>query len=175
LRRTLSREPTVVKPVVISLTLVLLLGVAAYYAYQDPRVRDLFEPAVQKDDPLEFLRNIDVPESRPRVSDPPRASTTTPPAPPGSPAAGPGPSATAPAEVANQVPNAEVGSVLIQVLKARKLAAGISLGVTDTEIAVYGSVATQEHLDQIVEILEKGRESRTINVSAVRIGDPATP
>lgn len=163
------------KPVLIFLTLVILLGAVAYYAYQDPRVQALFEPTVQKDDPLEFLRNIEVPEAPPKVPDRPRATAPTSPEGPASPASGSEPRAAPTTEVVNQVPNAEVGSVLIQVLKARKLAAGISLGVTDTEIAVYGSVATQEQLDQIVAILEKGRESRVVNVSAVQIGDPATP
>ncbi len=154
----------------------LTLGAAflAAAAWREPRIRALFTTTPPRKDPLAFLRDVKIP-------DPPPVRETEAPGPP--PAGGPAPEqkqspnaapSQAPA-VSNQVPNPEVGRVLMQVLKARKLADGISLGVSDTEIVVHGTVPSQEHLQKIVEILEKGREARSIDLSKVQVGTGRAP
>lgn len=153
------------------------VGLAALIAaaWQEPRIRALFTSAPARKDPLAFLRNVRVPDPPPAREKPaPGARRQThPPDVPPPPAGNPGPE-PAPV-VANQVPNPEVARVLMQILRARKLASGISLSVSDTEIAVHGSVASQEQLDQIVAIIEKGRETRRLDLSRVQIGTPETP
>jgi hypothetical protein len=144
-------------------------------AWQEPRIRALFSSSPVRKDPLAFLRDVKVPDSPPAGEKPvsgvsrPIQAPADPHPPAGAPAAEPAASA------ANQVPNPEVARVLMQVLRARKLAGGISLGVSDTEIVVHGSVPSQEHLDKIVAILERGREARRLDISRVQIGTPETP
>ncbi len=154
----------------------LALGAAllAVAAWREPRIRALFTTAPPRKDPLAFLRDVKIP-------DPPPARETKAPGPP--PAGGPAPQqmqsrSVAPSQApaaANQVPNPEVGRVLMQILKARKLADGLSLGVSDTEIVVHGTVPSKEHLQKIVEILEKGREARSIDLSQVQVGTGQAP
>lgn len=144
-------------------------------AWQEPRIRALFSSSPAKKDPLAFLRDVTVPDPLPAQETPvsgdhrPTQPTDAPPPASGKPA--PEPAAVA----SNQMPNPEVARVLIQVLRARKLASGISLSVSDTEIAVHGSVPSQEHLDQIMAILEKGREARRVDLTRVQIGTAETP
>lgn len=142
----------------------------ALVAWQDPRVQSLFAPAVTKEDPLQFLRNIEIPETPHASNESPRSSPGTTESAAATPADPPLREAPA-----NQVANAEVASVLIQILKARKLAAGISLSVTDTEVAVYGTVAGRQQLDEIAAILEKGREARALNLSEITIRSEEAP
>ena len=53
--------------------------------------------------------------------------------------------------------------VLLQILAAKKLADGISLMVTDNSVVVAGTVDSDQKRKQILEIIEKGRETRRID------------
>jgi len=66
---------------------------------------------------------------------------------------------------ANQTPNEVVRRVLLQILRARNLADGITLGANDKTVLVSGTVDTEEERRQILEILEKAREARSIDAS----------
>jgi hypothetical protein len=153
------------------------IGLAALIAaaWQEPRIRTLFSSSSVRKDPLAFLRDVKVPDPPPVAEKP--VSGVPPPtqAPAGPPPPAGAPTAEPPASAYKQVPNPEVARVLMQVLRARKLAGGISLSVSDTEIAVHGSVPSQEHLDKIRAILEMGREARKLDLSRVQIGTPETP
>ncbi len=145
-----------------ALVAVLILGAAGYYVYQLPEVNVLFQSERRPENPLDFLENL--PE--PKVPEPaPRSPAKSPKPRPA--IAAPTPQATSP-EVTepvgeNQVPNGEVGRTLMQILAARKLASGLSMSVTDTEIALHGTVDSREKLRQILDTVEKGREYRKIN------------
>lgn len=138
-------------------TLVLIVVVA----YLHPVTNDLLFQEPEKGNPLGYLKNL--PE--PRTPAPPAPSSTTGKAAPSlSENQGEPVEETVPS---NQVSNGEVSRILLQILAARKLADGISLSVTDREIIVYGNVTSEEDLDRIVDILDRGRESRTINLQFV--------
>jgi hypothetical protein len=57
----------------------------------------------------------------------------------------------------------------MQILAAKKLASELSMSVTDTEIALHGTVDSRETLNRILEIVDKGREYRKINVDNVTV------
>jgi hypothetical protein len=156
----------------VTILLIAVVAAGGYYAWQEPRVQGLFRGGPVRENPLDFLEDIPEPQvpepdssaAQPRGSRQPRTAEvpeSTAPAP-----------AAAPSAVSNQVPNDEVGRVLIQILRAQGLSDGISLSVTDEEVAVFGSVPSRERLQEIVSVIEKGRESRRITVEAVEIGRP---
>jgi hypothetical protein len=156
--------------------LAVVAGVGGYLIWQDPRVKSLLGPSVSREDPLKFLRDVQVPEPPPRRAEPARPVRKPEPGRNGTglddaqqsdPVSGPA--------ALNQVPNPEVARVLIQILKARNLTSGISLSVTDTEIAVFGRVPDEAHLNEIREILEKGREARRVNLSQVQVEPAGLP
>jgi len=157
--------------------MVAALGIAGYFIYQQPEVKVLFQPAkAPPKDPLSFLKKL--PEIHPPTPTPrrkPVRPSTTPSAAvdtteaPAFPADAEAPEAAGEPSAANQVPNDELARLLLQVLAAKRLVTGISIGVSDTEVLVHGEVASQERLDEIRRLLEKGRESRTLNLSGVKI------
>jgi hypothetical protein len=69
----------------------------------------------------------------------------------------------------NQVPNAELGRTLMQILKARKLAAGISISVSNEVITVFGEVQSEEEKTALLEILDKAREARRVDSSQLKV------
>lgn len=146
---------------------ILVLAGALYGIYRMPAVNVLFKPVEKNDDPLGFLRDLPEPEPRPvpekspsRKSGSAQASST-------SNGASSEPQTAELPE--NQVPNSEVSRILIQILKARGLADGISISVTDQDVLLYGKVDSQEILNQIVEIANKAREYRSVNAESVTI------
>jgi hypothetical protein len=74
-----------------------------------------------------------------------------------------------PEVVQNVVPNRDVARVLMQILAAKKLADGISISVSDEAVMIHGEVSSSAKLDEIVAVVEKGRESRKIESSHVSI------
>ena len=67
----------------------------------------------------------------------------------------------------NQVPNQEVGRVLLQILAGQKLHDGISISVTDKYIRVAGELDSEEKKHQLLKILDGGREARRIDTRSL--------
>lgn len=146
----------------VGLVLVGLIGTGIYILYQNPRVRPFFESGTPRENPLGYLDRL--PEPKAPTTPVPKRETRPTPEPVEAQEPEEGPSA-----VENVVPNQEVARVLLQILAAKKLADGISLSVNDEAIVVQGEVSSRERLDAIVEVVEKGRETRTIDTSDVMI------
>lgn len=66
---------------------------------------------------------------------------------------------------ANTTPNEQLSRVLLQILAARKLTQGISISVSDRILGVGGTVDSEQKKKDILEVLEKARESRIIDAS----------
>lgn len=147
-------------------TVLLLCAAGVYLLYLQPEIRVLFQSNEPADDPLDFLK--DLPEispkprtggpkrfwSRPRLraaAPPPPAETQSPPAP----------------TVHNEIPNDEVARAMLGILAAKKLGRHLGLSVSDDEIAVYGEAASPAEAAQIRDILERGRETRSVNTDGL--------
>lgn len=148
---------------------ILTLGAVLFAVYQLPAVKVLFKPVEKNEDPLAFLRDLPEPEPRevpqrvsPREKEKIQRTDTV--------SERVVVDSTGTAVPRNQVANSEVGRVLIQILKARRLADGISISVTDQEVLLYGKVDSQDELSEIIDILNKARETRTVNVESAVIG-----
>ena len=139
-----------------------LLAASIYFLSDHPRVRSLFESGPPREDPLGYLDRLPEPKVRPTPA--PRKA----PRKPVEPVAPPEPQAE-PEVIENIVPNRELGRVLMQILAAKKLADGIALSVTDEAVEVYGEVSSTAQKDAIAEIIEKGRESRKLDLSHLTI------
>lgn len=150
------------KIAIAGVVLVGLLAAAIYFLSQDPKVRSLFESAPPRENPLDFLENLPEPKVPPPVvvREKPRKKPTreAEPEPP-----------SEPEVVQNVVPNRDVARVLMQILAAKKLADGISISVSDEAVVIHGEVSSAAKLDEIVAIVEKGRESRKIDSTHVSI------
>lgn len=158
---------------VIIVAVLIFFAWGAYRVYQDPRIQDLFrepEPKSLSSPPPEPVATAPVPE-RPA---PPRKPSEVQ---AGIVGARPGPEqareaahpveeeAKEPPAAHNQVANDVVSRVLLQVLAAKKLEYGISIGVTDNSVTVAGTVDSEEKRKQILDIIEKGRETRRIDAT----------
>lgn len=143
------------------LILTLLLGVAlgAYFLYRSPQIQELIQP------PNSVPAKVDLPPAPPvkRPEPTPRSQPATPSRSGGQ---------TSPAETESQVPNREVARVLLQILAARGLAGSINLSVTDERIEVLGEVESQQERATVLEVLEKGRESRQIVADQLVVRNP---
>jgi hypothetical protein len=149
---------------------VLILGVAGYYVYNLPEVNVLFQSEKGPEKPLDFLENL--PE--PKIPEPPPRKPRKAPKPNPEPAVAASASQETPPEASepvgqNQVPNGVVARTLMQILAAKKLASGLSLSVTDTEIAIHGTVDSREKRREILDVIEKGREYRKINTDDLTV------
>lgn len=157
------------KLAVISVLLLLVAG-AAYWAYQDPKVRSLFSTSSEKpEDPLDFLE--DLPEIQPTQEPLPSDRATTRRQAPEPPAQQES-QAAQPVAPQNQVPNDEVARVLVQILTAKGLASGVNLAVTDEAVVLTGEVASQDRRQAIIDTVEKGREAREIDASGLTVAAP---
>lgn len=142
-----------------------LVGASLFvYRQWGSELQSWLEPPPQNSDPLKFLKGLPeppkkdpVPKRKPRRQE---LFVDTP---------GIDPHEEGQEVAANSVPNEEVAKVLLQILRAKKLADGISLGVSDTEVTLSGLAKTQEQFEQIVRTVEKGRENRTINTSRLTV------
>ena len=139
-----------------------LLAASIYFLSDHPRVQSLFESGPPREDPLGYLDRL--PE--PKVPPPPAPRKT--PRKPAEPVAQPEPQAE-PDAIENTVPNKELGRVLMQILAAKKLADGIALSITDEAVVVYGEVSSAAQLEEILAVVEGGRESRKADVSHVTV------
>ncbi|MBM3790525.1 MAG: hypothetical protein FJW35_09280 [Acidobacteria bacterium] len=143
------------KAILLATAIVALLAWAVYEFYQNPRVQGLVSgpPPAAPSKPL--------PRSEPAAGRKERAS-------PPKPVRSTVQEKTEAAEMPqpsppqNQTPNAVVSRVLIQILAAKKLADGISIGTTDDAVIVAGIVDTEEMRRRILEIVDKAREARRI-------------
>ena len=142
--------------------LVGLLAAAVYFLSQDPKVRSLFESAPARENPLEFLENLPEPKVPPPVVERKKPQK------PATPELDPEPPDD-PEVVQNVVPNRDGARVLMQILAAKKLADGISISVSDEAVMIHGEVSSSAKLDEILTVVEKGRESRKIDSSHVSI------
>ena len=153
---------------VAGVALVGLLAAAIYFLSQEPKVRSLFESAPARENPLDFLENLPEPKVPPPVVErkkPQRAAT--PEVEPEQP--------DEPEVVQNVVPNREVGRVLMQILAAKKLADGISISVSDEAVVIHGEVSSAAELEEIVAVVEKGRESRKIDTTLLSVASNQEP
>jgi hypothetical protein len=148
--------------------LVGLLAAAVYFLSQDPKVRSLFESAPARENPLEFLENLPEPKVPPPVVERKKPQKPAPPE------VDPEPS-NEPEVVQNMVPNRDVARVLMQILAAKKLADGISISVSDEAVVIHGEVSSSAKLDEIVAVVEKGRESRKIDTTHLSVASNQEP
>ncbi len=157
--------------IIVALLIAITWG--AYHVYRDPRVQDLFrqpEPKTIAVPPPEPVQAAPVPD----IPTPPRKPSdiqagivgATPASRQTRAAARPPEEETKEAPVAqNKVANDVVTRVLLQVLAAKNLVYGVSIRVTDKSITVDGVVNSEEKRKQILDIIEKGRETRRIDAS----------
>jgi hypothetical protein len=155
---------------IIILAILVFLAWGAYRLYQEPRVQELFhepepksisnpippaetEPVRQKPATVRKARGIRA-EIVGAVPAPKRLRAAAPSA---------EEQTEEPSAAQNRVANDVVSRVLLQILTAKKVADGISLVVTDNSVVVAGTVASDEKRKQILEIIEKGRETRRID------------
>jgi hypothetical protein len=155
---------------IIILVILVFLAWGAYRLYQNPRVQELFHDPEPKS-----LSNPILPGETERVREKPAAVRKAEGVRAGIAGAVPAPkrltAAAPPAEeqteepsaAQNRVANDVVSRVLLQILAAKKVADGISLVVTDNSVVVAGTVGSDEKRKQILEIIEKGRETRRID------------
>jgi len=151
----------------VKLIAVAVIALVSYQVYERPEIQELFKESRTNGDPLAFLE--DLPEVKPKVR-PEKSPRTRKPSVLESEVVTD--ADTEPAleeetetlpEYQNQVPNDELRKVLMQILAAKKLAGGISLAVTDQEITLAGDVASAEDRKEILDIVDRGRETRRIN------------
>jgi len=149
--------------------ILIVVGLGAgYHVFQRSEIQELFKESTRDGDPLAFLEDLPEIKPKPRSERPavrrkPRASLAQA-------EAAPGPdvaveieqSDTAP-EYLNQVPNDQLRTVLMQILAAKKLAQGVSLSVSDSVISVTGEVDSAEKRQQILDIVDRGREARRLD------------
>jgi hypothetical protein len=79
------------------------------------------------------------------------------------------PAAEVPPAGRNQVDNRTVERVLLQILAAKNLAAGVTIGVTDEFVRVAGTVGSEESRRQNLDIIERGREARQIDAKDLMV------
>lgn len=158
------------------LLLVAVFLAGAYLVYQRPEIKELFRESKSNGDPLAFLKNLPEINPKPRPvkrSGARRAGTQEPqaqgvPQPENVDAEG---EAEPTVEYYNQVANEELQSVLMRILAAKKLVQGISLSVTDKSVIVSGAVESEERRQEILGIIEKGREARSIDDAYLKVRD----
>jgi len=153
----------------------ILLVLGVYQWSLDPRVATLLEGPKQRGRPLGFLEELP-PVSVPETESSKGKRKLVPPTPDtregGFPTEERNPRDSE-RVVVNQVENSVVAKTLLQILQAQGLADGISLAVSDQEIKVFGEVRDRATLDRIVSVLERGRETRRIDLEAIAItGSP---
>jgi hypothetical protein len=151
--------------------LVIVLFVGGYYAYQTPKIKALFVSSEKAEDPLDFLD--DLPEVNPRpapdknpkkerkyyagdyepdFSDPETETEEVEP-------------------IQNQTSNQETSRILMQILKAKGLANGISIAAGDDKIMVFGTVKSERVRQEILDVIDKGRGARQIEAGELRVGN----
>ena len=146
----------------VGVALAVVLGASAYFLSDNPKIRALFESGPPRENPLGYLDRL--PE--PKVPPPPVERKA--PRKPAEPVADPEPP-DEPEAIQNMVPNRDVGRILMQILAAKKLADGIALSVTDEAVVIYGEVSSAAKRDEIVAVVEKGRERRKLDSSHVTV------
>jgi hypothetical protein len=142
----------------------LLAAAGMLLLYRDPRVRDLFRP-LSPDTGTYVAPTVAPPPPRkekelPRAAAAPRRAQDI---------------SQKPDQTvlpANLSPDPVVERVLLQILAAKGLSDGISIGVTSTKIVVKGQVASQEQRKEILSIVDRGRESRRIDATGLAVNEP---
>jgi hypothetical protein len=146
------------KELTVGIVVLLLAGFGVYYLVSSPQFQELFS---SRPVPPELLNRE--PGSQPRDQNTGKTAATPLP-----------PRAEPPEEERHEEPvaggqpadshpsNEETGRVLLQILAARKLAAGINLTVSDQTLTVVGTVPTAEARRQILDVLNRGRGPRKI-------------
>ena len=161
------------------LGVVTVLGgivVGGYFLFQSPQLRELLSSRGQR--PAASPRPVAVRPSPLRSSSPSRDSppTSRPEKPPQEVAQPPEEPSQQREEpqptVQNQIPNRQLASTLLQIMAARGLAYGVSLSVTDERIEINGETDSEESRAAILEIIEKGRESRKIVIQQFTVKAP---
>lgn len=146
-----------------SAILIIILLIGGIYVSQIPAVRTLFVETEKTEDPLDFLN--DLPEVNPRTPPAEKKSTKQ-----RKYFAGDfEPDLGGSALVLDQSSNSETSKVLMQVFKAKGLAEGISLSVSDETIQVIGTVKSEADYSEVLSLLEKGRGARLIDSSEFKV------
>jgi hypothetical protein len=143
------------------------LAWAGYIQYQDPRVQEL-------------LGRGHTGQPRPAPTPPPGRSAPPRPARREPPVRKKEPPRAEPVRVPTPSPesaeaNRQLGSTILGILAARKLASGISLTVTDEVVAVVGKVDQEEQKRGILDVLEKARGARRLDSSGLTVSTPDNP
>lgn len=155
--------------------LIVVAG-AGYLAWRQlPQVRELFESSgAEREDPLAFLKEEDkelaeararkeaeakAEKERKRASSSPRSASKG-----AESGAGPQPVPAKPL-----VPNADVARVLRGVLGAKRIGQNVQILVSDAKVELIGEVDSEEERREILRLVEKARETRTVDASALKV------
>jgi hypothetical protein len=154
----------------IILPIATVLTVAGVYLYRHPQVRDLF--GVGGDSgvalPIKSVWKKSAPVKTTERS-PAKTETVSskvqPPEPTSSVDSTDQAAQKQPPAAENRVPNPILARTILQILRAKGLAEGISISVTDQRIGVAGFAKTEEARSQTLDVVEKAREARVVEAS----------
>jgi len=73
--------------------------------------------------------------------------------------------------VQNQLSNEETSRIFMQIFRAKGLANGITLSISDDTIQVFGQVKSEAAKREILSLLDKGRGQRKIEDSNLIVGN----
>lgn len=152
-----------------------ILVVLGYVLHQDPRVAELFStsssnkvrpaPSIPRSTGRELSRESIQEEGQaasPELDGPLRPE----PRPDPTQASGPAePKQVEQGSSANPLTAGQLARVLIGILRAKGLADGISLSISEDTLSVAGEVDSSERRMQIIEVLEAGRGQRRLDTS----------
>jgi hypothetical protein len=156
--------------ILIALPIATVLIVAGVYLYRHPQVRDLF--GVGSDSgvasPIKSVWKKSAPVKTTKRT-PSQAETVNSKVRPREPTSSVEPKDEAVQQelpaAENRVPNPILARTILQILRAKGLAEGISISVTDHRIVVAGFAKTEEARSQTLDVIEKARESRVVVAS----------
>ena len=157
--------------IILAILAILICG--AYRLSQDPRVHDLLH-APEPGPISTLLPSLEKPPVEAKSKPPKKTRNAPPSVVRTTPDRKDDPAATSPhvesaveetresSSGRNQIDNSTVGRVLLQILTAKGLAEGITLGISDESVMVAGTVDSKEKRKQILDIIDQAREARRI-------------
>jgi hypothetical protein len=161
----------------IFLPVALVLAAAGVFLYRDPQVRGLFEsgyvaPVIPK---VKTVTKRPAPGRKSLKYDgaPVRSTRKSAGVPLERPVPAEGLTADPAAErlpqQENNVPNPVLSRTILRILMAKGLGDGISISVSDQNIVIAGFVKSEEKRREILAVIDKARENRTVEASHLKV------
>ncbi len=143
-----------------------LIGVGGFYVFNSPRVQEIVSspsrPETSKVPKSVPDLSTEEPRPRPRTKTPKKAIKV-------SKEVSPAPAEPSPSVREGQLPNRDLSRVLMQILGAQKLTSGISIGVDDDQVSLFGEVDSEEKRRKIISIVNRGRGARRLDSSNLNV------